>query len=145
MQQCDYIDNNSDDKLLVWSVSSCTELVGLSVSPRITAECGKQVTLQCKLSSSPNGLSIKHIEWSRGKTFLCSVNGDGKITHNTSLSSDVRCVYEEGQLSLIFQQVQPQESGDSERYRCKLQSNKGADHKYTTVELQGQSPHLFLF
>ncbi|XP_023268520.1 uncharacterized protein LOC111659737 [Seriola lalandi dorsalis] len=106
------------------------ELVGLSVSPRVTADCGKRVTLPCKVSSTQNGLSIKHLEWSTTQTSLCAVNSEGQITHNRSLFSDFHCEYEEGQLSLIFQKAQPL------KYLCKLRSNKGIHSKYTTVELQ---------
>ncbi|XP_022620749.1 uncharacterized protein LOC111236330 [Seriola dumerili] len=106
------------------------ELVGLSVGPRITAECDKQVTLPCKVSSTQNGLSIKHLEWSTTQTSLCAVNSEGNITYNKSLFSDFRCEYGERQLSLIFQKVQPL------KYLCKLRSNKGVLYKYTTVELQ---------
>ncbi|XP_019940052.1 uncharacterized protein [Paralichthys olivaceus] len=113
------------------------ELVGLSVSPHITTDCGKQVTLQCRVSPSPNGLSIKHMEWSHMKTPLCSLNSEGNISYNSSTLTDFHCEYEEGQLSLIFPDVQPeQDRGKLQRYRCKLHSNKGALHKYTTVELK---------
>ncbi|XP_034451960.1 uncharacterized protein LOC117768025 [Hippoglossus hippoglossus] len=113
------------------------ELVGLSVSPQITTDCGKQVTLQCRVSPSPTGLSIKHMEWSHSKTSFCSVNSEGNISYNSNTVRDFHCEFEEEQLSLIFHKVQPQqESGNSQRYRCKLHSNKGALHKYTTVELE---------
>ncbi len=128
------------------SASFSTELVRLSVSHKITAECFKQVTLNCDVATSTHQLSIKHMEWSQGKTSLCSVDSEGEIiTHPRHSLSEFHCVYEHGQLSLIFQNVQPLEGGESKPYRCKLQSNKGATHNYTTVELQGQNPHLFLF
>lgn len=128
------------------STSLPTELVRLSVSHKVAAECGEQVTLNCDVSSSTHRLSIKRMEWSQGKTSLCSVDSEGEtITHPRHTLSDFQCVYEHGRLSLIFQKVQPQESGKSKPYRCKLQSNKGVTHNYTTVELQGQNPYLFLF
>ncbi|XP_058495639.1 uncharacterized protein LOC131466444 [Solea solea] len=109
------------------------ELVGLRVSPKITAECGKQVTLQCNVSSSLNGLSVKHMEWSH----LCSVNSEGNISYSRGTFGDFYCEYEEGQLSLVFRTIRPDlESRDPKTYRCKLQSNKGAPHEYTTVELE---------
>ncbi|KAG7486740.1 hypothetical protein JOB18_037802 [Solea senegalensis] len=111
------------------------ELVGLRVSPKITAECGKQVTLQCNVSSSLNGLSVKHMEWSYRKMHLCSVNSEGNISYSRDTDKiwDFYCEYEEGQLSLVFRTAQPDLQNE---YRCKLQSNKGAPHKYTTVELE---------
>ncbi|XP_062243078.1 uncharacterized protein LOC133953270 [Platichthys flesus] len=113
------------------------ELVGLSVSPQVTTDCGQQVTLECKVSPSPTGLSIKYMGWSHSKTFLCSVNSEGNISYNSSTERDFHCEFEEGRLSLIFHKVQPQqESGNLQRYRCKLHSNKGALHEYTTVELE---------
>ncbi|XP_060940945.1 uncharacterized protein LOC133018564 [Limanda limanda] len=77
------------------------------------------------------------MEWSHSKTSLCSVNSEGNVLYNSSTERDFYCEFEEGQLSLIFYKVQPQpESGNLQRYRCKLHSNKGALHKYTTVELE---------
>lgn len=121
---------------LLWLLTSFTlttqELVKLRVTPKITAECNQQVTLNCNVTSSRNGLSIKHMEWSQNNKSLCSVDGKGLITPTNTLS-DFHCEYQHGQLSLIFQRVQPLESGS---YRCKLKSNRGALHEYTTVELQ---------
>lgn len=126
---------------LLWLLTALTlttqELVKLSVSPTVTAECGRQVTLSCNVSSSLRGLSITRMKWSRNQTSLCSVDEKGDITrHHKHTLSDFWCEYKHGQLSLIFREVQPLESGTSEPYMCKLQSNQGALHKYTTVELQ---------
>ncbi|XP_029288942.1 uncharacterized protein LOC115009102 isoform X2 [Cottoperca gobio] len=112
------------------------ELVKLRVSPRIIAECGKQVTLNCNVSSSRNGLSIKHMEWFQNHTSFCSVDSEGKITNHRHTQSDFHCEYRHGQLSLIFRRVQPLESRNSKPYVCKLQSNNGASHAKTSVELQ---------
>ena len=117
-------------------VSSSTELVKLNVSPKITAECGKQVTLNCEVSSSPNGLSIKQMAWIQNQTSLCSVDKEGKIKPHSR--SDFHCEYKHGQLSLIFKRVRPLESGNSKPYTCKLQSNRGASDAKTIVEVQGQ-------
>lgn len=106
----------------------------------MTAECGKHVTLNCNVSSPRNVLSVKFMEWSLNKTSLCSVDSEGKITKHHI--SDFHCKYTHGQLALILHKVRPLESANS-NYRCKLQSEQGARHGYTTVELQGQSPHLF--
>lgn len=109
------------------------------------AECGEQVSLNCSTSSSHDGLSVKHMEWSRGSLPLCSVrSNEDVITHKRHSLSDFYCTYQDGQLSLVFQRMLPLESGDLNRYRCKLHSNQGVAHNYTTVELQGQSPLLFL-
>lgn len=123
--------------------SLCTELVTISTSPKMTAECGKHVTLNCNVSSSRNVLSVKYMEWSLNKISLCSVDSEGKMTkHHIHTLSDFHCKYTHGQLSLILHNVRPLESANA-NYRCKLQSEQGAGHRYTTVELQGQSPHLF--
>ncbi|XP_044046431.1 uncharacterized protein LOC122873589 [Siniperca chuatsi] len=127
--------------ILLWLLSAFTlttqELARLSVSSEITAECGKQVTLNCDVSSSRNGLSVIRMEWSQNKTTLCSVDSEGNITtHPRHTLSDFHCEYKHGQLSLIFQKAQPLGSGNSKRYMCKLQSNQGALHGYTRVELQ---------
>ncbi|CAN9510542.1 unnamed protein product [Ophioblennius macclurei] len=111
------------------------ESVKLDLSPWITAECGTPVTLNCSVSSSLEGLSIKHMEWSRGKLSLCSVNREGNISYG-NFTSDFRCEYGNGQLSLILQRVLPVVSGPSNLYRCKQRSNQGASHKYTGVDLQ---------
>lgn len=112
----------------------------LSTTPKITADCGQQVTLNCCVSSSRNGLSVKLMEWSLNRTSLCSVGSEGRLTtHHIPTLSDFHCEYEHGQLSLVFREVRPL---DSANYRCKLQSKQGAAHKYTAVELQGQSPSL---
>uniref|UniRef100_A0A8D0DHE6 Ig-like domain-containing protein n=1 Tax=Sander lucioperca TaxID=283035 RepID=A0A8D0DHE6_SANLU len=118
------------------------KFVKLNVTPKITAECGKQVTLTCNVSSSRHGLSIKHMNWSQKNRSFCSVDSEGNISHHMHTLSHFHCEYKHGQLSLIFKRVQPLESGD---YRCKLQSNQGAKHQYTRVELQGQCPQPFLF
>lgn len=115
----------------------------LSVSPQITAEYGKPVTLQCNVSSKfPNELQIKYMGWSQNEA-LCSVNSEGKITTNKNHTlSDFHCEYNNQQLSLIFQKVQPMETG---RYMCKLQSNQEASHKYSNLELEGQSTPILNF
>ncbi|KAF1395054.1 hypothetical protein PFLUV_G00007560 [Perca fluviatilis] len=121
---------------LLWLLTAFVtpqELVTLSVTPKITAECGKQVTINCNVSSSRHGLSIKHMNWSQNNRSFCSVDNEGNITHHRHTLSHFHCEYKHGQLSLIFKRVQPLESGD---YRCKLQSNQGAKHQYTIVELQ---------
>lgn len=120
-------------------------MVRLNVSPQITAQNGKPVTLQCNVSSeSPDKLQIKYMEWSQNKTILCSMNSEEEITTDKrNTISDFQCEYRNQQLSLIFQEVQPMESGS---YRCKLRSNQGATHVYSHLELEGQSaPILILF
>ncbi|KAF7643340.1 hypothetical protein LDENG_00241230 [Lucifuga dentata] len=121
------------------------ELVTLNVSPVIRAACGQQVTLTCNVSSSRHGLSIKHLAWIKNNKSLCGVNSEGKLTkHQRHTLSDFHCEYEQGQLSLIFQKVQPVESGASADYMCKLHSNHGLPNKHARVELQGQSSYSFL-
>lgn len=125
---------------MLWLLPAFTlttqELVRLRVSPEVTAECGKQVTLICNVSSQ-SGLLIKHMEWSQSKTSLCSVDSEGRlITRPRASLSDFHCEYNDGLLSLIFQKVLPLESGLSKPYMCKLRSNRGAPHRYTTVALQ---------
>lgn len=113
------------------------ELVRLNVSPQITAECGKQVILNCNVSSSRNGLSIKRMQWFLNEKILCSVDSEGKISpHHRHTPSAFDCEYNHGQLSLIFQNMQPLETGTSNSYMCKLHSNQAVAHKSTTVELQ---------
>ncbi|XP_034393702.1 uncharacterized protein LOC117733890 [Cyclopterus lumpus] len=122
---------------LVWLLPAFTfttqELVKLSVSPGITAECGDRVILKCDVSSSRKGLSIKHMEWFQSRTSVCSVDGEGKIKNHTQSPSDFYCEYQHGQLSLVLTRVKPLERGN---YTCKLQSNRGALHADTSVELQ---------
>lgn len=111
----------------------------------ILAEHGEQVSLHCSTSSSHDGLSVKRMEWSRGSMSLCSVKSNKDvITHERHSLSDFYCTYKDGQLFLVFQSILPLESGLSNSYRCKLHSNQGVAVNYTKVELQGQSPHLFL-
>ncbi|XP_026158251.1 uncharacterized protein LOC113127732 [Mastacembelus armatus] len=113
------------------------EIVKLSASPSITAECGKQVILQCNVSSmSPNELAIKHMGWLQNGKTLCTLNSDGNIAHRRDSLSDFHCEYESQQLSLIFKKLQHLESGDSKPYMCKLQSNQGAAHVYSRVDIQ---------
>lgn len=114
-----------------------TELVSLSVSPDITAECGKPVTLTCNASSSQRELSIKRMEWFQNRTSVCSVNEEGKIRNHAPSTRDSYCQYKHGQLSLTFKSAKPLDRGS---YACKLQSSRGARHKVTKVELQGQRP-----
>lgn len=114
------------------------------VSPKITAQCGKQVTLNCNTTLSHQGLSIKLMQWFQGETILCFVDSKGKIiTPQRGSLSDFSCEYEDGRLSVIFKTLQPLESGKN--YTCKQRSNKGALSKSTKVELQGQSPAIYSY
>lgn len=126
--------------LLLWFLAAFTittqEVVKLSVSPKISLECGQPVTLHCNVSSSQHGLSIKHMEWYQNNNWYCSVNSEERITQNQHIHSSFHCEYQPGRLSLIFKNVQPTESGELKRFGCKLQSNKGAQHGSTIVELQ---------
>lgn len=109
----------------------------LDVSPVIRAECGQQVNLTCNVSSSRPGFSIKNLRWVKNHHMLCVVNSEGNITeHQHHTLSDFHCEYEGGQLSLVFQRVQPVESGASVDYMCKLHSNQGVTTNHTKVELQ---------
>lgn len=126
---------------LVWLLTTLTitmeELARLRVSPTITAECGKEVVLNCNLFSSKNQLHIKRMLWILNNKVLCSVGDLGtNITHYPHTPSDFHCEFENGQLSLIFQSVQPLESGNSNFYMCKLRSNRGLVERNTTIELQ---------
>ncbi|XP_071391306.1 basal cell adhesion molecule-like [Centroberyx affinis] len=114
-------------------------LVKVSVSPVVTAECGQQVSLHCNVSSTRDGLSINHLAWIQNDKPLCGLGSDGNITeHHRHTLSGFHCRYEreQGRLSLVFQKVQPLESGHSTRYMCKLRSNQGVAEEHTTVELQ---------
>lgn len=84
------------------------------------------------------------MEWYLNRTSLCYVDETGNITHRIHTLSDFHCEYKHGQLSLIFKKMKPLESANSV-YKCKLQSNKGADYIHTKVELQGQSTFIYLF
>ncbi|XP_053182738.1 uncharacterized protein LOC128366088 [Scomber japonicus] len=108
------------------------DLVTLHVSPEVTAECGAQVHLTCHVSPV-DGLSIKQLVWSQNKP-LCSVDSEGKLTiNNNNTTRGFHCEYKVGQLSLIFQKVQPLDIG---QYMCKLRSNWGVKHGSTDVKLQ---------
>ncbi|XP_054634218.1 uncharacterized protein LOC129182300 isoform X2 [Dunckerocampus dactyliophorus] len=102
----------------------------------ITAECGKQVAMSCNVSTSRDGLSVKHMAWSQNHKLLCQLDSGGKLSHHRTIKSDFHCKYEKGQLSLIFAKVQPEDSGGSSRYMCKLHSNRGISHGYSWIELQ---------
>lgn len=110
-------------------------------SPKIIAECGKPVTLNCAVPPTQRELQIKYMEWYLNSTPLCYVDVTGNITHHIHNVSDFHCEYNYGQLSLIFEKMKPLESANSV-YKCKLQSNKGIDYIHTKVELQGQSTFI---
>lgn len=119
------------------SSSTLSPGLDLSVSPGITARCGSHVRLQCMATSSRSGLSIKHIGWYHRNTPVCYVDNQGPILFN---QTDHYCEYEDGQLSLTFPKLKPyQEGRDLESYLCKLRSNQEVKHKYTSVELDGES------
>lgn len=124
---------------LLWLVSTLTfttqDLMRLHVNPKVTAECQKQVTLNCNTISSLEGLSIIQMHWYLNEISLCSVNNEGNITYSNP-KRNLSCEYTHGQLSLIIEKVQPLESGDTSPYKCKIKSNKGAAHGTTIVELQ---------
>lgn len=115
---------------------SRADVVTLGVTPQITAEHGRPAVLRCNISSElPDSLRVQYMEWSRNKTTLCSVNSQGNVTkHTKHASSDFDCEYKNHQLVLIFNKVQPMERG---YYGCKLQSNQGALHQYSRLELEG--------
>lgn len=122
----------------------CTELLKLRQNPRISAECGKRVTLNCDVASSREGLSIKHMQWSLNGTSLCTVDKQGQVTeHPVHTIGGFQCKYIHGQLSLVLHKVQPRETVNS-KYTCKMHCNQGVRHMNTAVELQGQS-QLFSF
>lgn len=124
---------------LLWLVSALTfttqDLMRLDVSPKVTAECGQQVTLNCNAISSQKGLSIIQMHWYLNEISLCSVNNEGNITKSDT-QRNLTCEYTDGQLSLIIEEVQPLESGDTSPYKCKITSTKGVKHGTTIVELQ---------
>ncbi|KAF6730288.1 hypothetical protein FQA47_011308 [Oryzias melastigma] len=123
---------------LFWFVlavpSTSQELVTLRVSPTVVAKFNTRVTLHCNASTSQNGLLIKHMGWTQD-TKLCSVNEEGTvISHHSNFTSPFHCEYEDGRLSLVFQRMQPLEI--KKHFMCKLRSNQGVVHGFTTVELQ---------
>ncbi|XP_029993067.1 uncharacterized protein LOC115421351 [Sphaeramia orbicularis] len=105
--------------------------VRLTVTPNITAECGKPVTLTCN-ASSLDGLRIMYMEWSQNETY-CSVDSEGN-PNKPHTQKDFSCEYKEGLLSITFKKVQPLQSKNP--FRCKLRSNRGSTHRYTRMELQ---------
>nr|XP_015830578.2 uncharacterized protein LOC107395668 [Nothobranchius furzeri]XP_054607797.1 uncharacterized protein LOC107395668 [Nothobranchius furzeri] len=123
---------------LLWLLSATSltkqDSVRLKVSPIIAAQCDTRVFLYCNASSSQPGLSIKYMDWSQDVQ-LCSVNEKGDLSTN-NVSTDFHCKYQEGQLTLVLHRALPLKSGNSSRYVCKLRSNQGTLHEYTTVQLQ---------
>lgn len=123
--------------LLASFTSSTQELLTLKVRPKISAECGKHVILDCEVSSSQHGLSIKHMEWYQSSTSFCAINSEEVvITNPEHAANGINCTYQQGKLSLIIKNINPMNSGDSKTFGCKLRSNKGTREESTTVELQ---------
>ncbi|XP_023809787.1 uncharacterized protein LOC105354256 isoform X1 [Oryzias latipes] len=123
---------------LIWFVlalpPTSQELVKLKVSPTVVAKINTQVSLHCNASSSQKGLVIKHMGWTQN-TKLCSVNVEERvIIHQNNFTSPFHCEYEDGRLSLVFQRLLPLEI--NQQFMCKLRSNQGVVHEFTTVELQ---------
>eukprot|EP00063_Salmo_salar_P012063 XP_013986898.1 PREDICTED: uncharacterized protein LOC106564917 [Salmo salar] len=112
------------------------ELVKLSTVDSLIVPCHQSVTLQCRISTFEEGLSIYHLAWvlQDGK-YLCDVNATGVMrTHPGNTPSAMECSYTpQTQLSLTLLQVQPLEQG---KYLCKLRSNHGVKETTTTVKLQ---------
>lgn len=74
------------------------------------------------------------MEWSQDKTTLCTLdNLKGLIQHNMAPLGRFKCDYKDGRLSVSFPHVWALNSG---KYRCKLRSNHGTSHGYTTLELK---------
>lgn len=115
--------------------------------PKISAECGQPVTLDCEVSSSQHGLLIKHMEWYQNNTSICKKidSKEKPIMDPKQAANGFHCDYQLGKLSLKIENINPMNSGESKPFWCKLRSNKGPRAESTTVELQGQSLHLFLF
>ncbi|XP_056136627.1 uncharacterized protein LOC130113129 [Lampris incognitus] len=117
-------------------VSTTQELVWLNVSSEVTAACGQTVTLNCKVSSSREGLTVTHLRWNLNRKRLCEVDILGEVTQfRNHTQSEFQCAYTQRHLSLTFQQVQPMESVEA-LYMCKLHSNHGITEAKTTVELK---------
>ncbi|RVE76661.1 hypothetical protein OJAV_G00011020 [Oryzias javanicus] len=114
--------------------SASQELLRLNVSPTVVAEFNSRVSLHCNASTSQKGLLIKHMGWTQDSK-LCSVNEEETvITHQNNLTGRFHCEYEDGRLSLVFQRMRPLET--RKQFMCKLRSNQGVVHGFTTVELQ---------
>ncbi|CAJ1053623.1 uncharacterized protein LOC117816219 isoform X1 [Xyrichtys novacula] len=133
--------------LLLWLLATVTlttqELLTIRVTPKIVAACGQQVKLDCEVTSSQHGLSIKHIEWYQNNTSLCRINSEEVITtYHRHTVSDFHCEYQRGKLSIIFKEMKPMDSGDSKPFGCNIRSNKGVKDKSTTVDLQECCGHV---
>ena len=118
----------------------------LSTDGSLIVPCHQSVSLQCRISTFQEGLSINHLAWvgQDGKC-LCDVNATGVMgTHPGNTPSAMECSYNpQTQLTLTLLQVQPLERG---KYLCKLRSNHGVKEATTTVELQGECPFiLFIY
>lgn len=117
-------------------------MVELSNSPIVYAKCGTAVILKCEVSSPKDGLLVKHMGWSLNGDLLCSIDDITPVHHKNRLPV-FRCLYSHGNLTLVLEDVQPQDGGNS-TYVCKLRSNMGVANKATTVEFKGQSAYLLL-
>lgn len=123
--------------LLATFSPSTQELLTLKVREKISAQCGKNVTLDCEVSSPQHGLSIKRMKWYQSGTSFCVVNSEGEVVKNPELvGNDFHCKYRPGKLSLIIKNINPMTSGKSKLFECEVRSNKGTRDKVTTVELQ---------
>ncbi|XP_029594912.1 uncharacterized protein LOC115178038 isoform X2 [Salmo trutta] len=122
--------------LCVARTLTTAELVKLSTVDSVIVPCHQSVRLQCNISTSQEGLLIKHLAWvcQDGK-HLCDVNETGVTgTHPGSTPSAMECSYTpQTQLTLTLLQVRPLDQG---KYLCKLRSSHGVKEATTTVKLQ---------
>lgn len=119
-------------------------MLSLQPSASVSAACGQRAALNCAVSSSLHGLSVKHMEWTLDHCSLCSVDKHGNVTnrHGNGPSGHFHCEYATGRLVLVLHRVRPKDAGD---YMCKLKSNRGAKHIDTRVELQGENVSRLVF
>ncbi|XP_071371518.1 programmed cell death 1 ligand 1-like [Centroberyx affinis] len=110
-----------------------TRELELQTSPQVVAQCGKNVTLECDVSSSSE-FDIKKFAWMTAESkHLCQLE-DGKLDHKVLCESKAEPLNKHRhRLTLTLTNMMPANQGE---YICKLYSSLGVENRRTVVTLE---------
>lgn len=105
----------------------------LQTSPRVVAQCGKNVTLTCDASSSDQINIIKVMWLAANVSYMCPSQdgnpGAGGLCESKAVTLNKHS------FTLTLNNMMPVNQGE---YICKLHSTSGIEHSKTFVTVQGE-------
>ncbi|XP_071768389.2 uncharacterized protein LOC139921901 [Centroberyx gerrardi] len=116
-------------------IRQSTRELELQTSPQVVAQCGKNVTLECDVSSSSE-FDIKKFAWMTAESkHLCQLD-DGKFDREVLCESKAERLNKHWlrhRLTLTLTNMMPANQGE---YICKLYSSLGVKNNRTVVTLE---------